>query len=259
MLNNQAKFLLIVAIAVLLLFLIYNYNSSKSMDQPKPTQMLPAVQPSQAFSGGRLEGFADNYPDAEIPSINNLPQQLDNNTNILPNPYSDKLLAKMNGKNSAKGKYKQSNYTGGDRGTTSTGEWNNYFDTNNDIIGSAMNENKGFVPLDETGNNFAVFNSTGKEKCGGNQNCAPEDLFDVDKYLPQEVKDDWFDVVPEPVSVKNRHLINITKPVGINMIGESNKNSSHDLRGAPNNPKYVVSPWLQSTIEQSSSAFRPLI
>ena len=47
MLNNQAKFLLIVAIAVLLLFLIYNYNSSKSTAHIGPIGSTgPAMQPA---------------------------------------------------------------------------------------------------------------------------------------------------------------------------------------------------------------------
>jgi len=63
--------------------------------------------------------------------------------------------------------------------------------------------------------------------------CKPGNLFDVDKYHPQEVDDDWFEVIPKPISVKNRHLINITKPIGITTIG-----SVLPL------PKFVISPWL---------------
>ena len=49
-------------------------------------------------------------------------------------------------------------------------------------------------------------------------------IFDVERYLPREVDDDWFDVQPEKISVKNRHLINITKPIGINTMGTKLKN-----------------------------------
>ena len=58
---------------------------------------------------------------------------------------------------------------------------------------------------------------------------AAFDSKEVDKYLPQEVNDDLFEVQPEPISVKNRHLINITKPIGINTI-DTPKNSINKIK-----------------------------
>ena len=55
--------------------------------------------------------------------------------------------------------------------------------------------------------------------------------------------------MPEPISAKHRHLINVSRPVGVNTIGNSLRNASWDLRGSPPCPKFVVSPWQQSTIE----------
>ena len=80
-----------------------------------------------------------------------------------------------------------------------------------------------------------------------------DELFKLDDLLPQEVHSDWFEVMPEPISVKNRHLINVSKPIGINTIGTSQKNASWDLRGSPPCPKFVVSPWLQSSIEPDTN------
>ena len=78
------------------------------------------------------------------------------------------------------------------------------------------------------------------------------------EYLPQEVNDDWFEVQPEPISVKNRHLINITTPIGVNTIGTSLRNASWDIRGTPACPKYVVSPFLNSSIEPDTN-LKPLL
>ncbi len=165
-------------------------------------------------------------------------------------PESAWLRNKFNSRNKAKRGYKRSSYSGARRGSLGPSEWDAYFDHNNNIIGNAqIGDNDKFLPLDESNGGFAVFKSGGRATCGSNQNCQPEDLFDVDKFLPQEVNDDWFEVQPEPISVKNRHLINITKPIGINTIGTSLKNASYDIRGAPACPKFVVSPWLQSNIE----------
>lgn len=175
-------------------------------------------------------------------------------------PTSDWLCDKFKSRNKATpgGCYKGSSYDGARRGNTAPSGWDKYFDQNNDIIGGSQNgAPQDFLPVDESGGNLAVFKSTGGPVCGSNQGCQPEDLFDVDKYLPQEVNDDWFEVQPEPVSVKNRHLINITKPLGVNTIGTSLKNSSYDIRGSVSCPKSIVSPWGNSSIEADSN-LKPL-
>lgn len=78
--------------------------------------------------------------------------------------------------------------------------------------------------------------------------------FEVDGIDPHVAHDDWFEVVPEPemVSVKNRHLINVSRPIGINTVTGNFRHTSWDLKGTPPCPKFVVSPWLLSTIEPSS-------
>jgi len=169
-------------------------------------------------------------------------------------PEATYLEKKFDGRNKAKNGYKRASYSGSIRGNLGPSDWESYFDHNNNVVGNSQTgDNDKFLPVDESNAGFAVFKSQGRTTCGSNQNCEPEDLFDADKYLPQEVNDDWFSVQPEPISVKNRHLINITKPIGIDTIGTSLKNASWDLRGAPANPKYVVSPWLQSSIEPDTN------
>jgi len=156
---------------------------------------------------------------------------------------------------SADGK-KVISYKNGDRGFTSVGNWQKHFDNNNKIIGVKSKDNK--IPNgSDIGSDYASFKSKKDGKCGVGQDCSPDELFDIDKYLPQEMNDDWFENVPEPISVKNRHLINTTRSVGINTIGSSNRNASHDIRGVPTNPKFVISPFLNSSIEPSIQ-YRPL-
>lgn len=127
-------------------------------------------------------------------------------------------------------------------------DWEKQFES---IIAPGLDgNNAGFAPNDESAGAFASYQpGEARASCGSNQDCDPEDLFNADNYLPQEVNDDWFDNQYEPVSVKNRHLINVTRPIGINSIGSSKKNASHDLRGTPACPKFVVSPFLNSSIE----------
>lgn len=174
-------------------------------------------------------------------------------------PESDWLRQKFNSRNKAQRGVKRSSYSAGMRGNLGPSQWDDFFEHNNNVISNSQTgENDKFLPIDESNGGYAVFKNKGRATCGSNQNCEPEDLFDVDKYLPQEVNDDWFEVQPEPISVKNRHLINITKPIGINTIGTSLKNASYDIRGTPANPKYVVSPFLNSSIEPDVN-LKPLL
>jgi membrane-associated HD superfamily phosphohydrolase len=76
--------------------------------------------------------------------------------------------------------------------------------------------------------------------------------YDSKSYLPQEVNDEWFDTdfSQAKKNVKGDKLINTDKYiVGIDTVGQSLKNASHDIRGTIANPKYNVSPWLNSTYE----------
>lgn len=270
MLNTQTKVLLLVFAGLVLVYLLYNnktenFTSEESnkrmtdIDNPNnnlPHNMEEMVNP-QEENINRQESEMP-IQDAHVPipredMIKYFPQ------NDYAPPESDWLKQKFNGRNKAKaGAFKRSSYSGAKRGALGPSDWDDYFDHNNNVIGNSQTgDNDKFLPVDETNGGFAVFNSKGRATCGSNQNCEPEDLFDVDKYLPQEVNDDWFEVQPEPISVKNRHLINITKPIGINTIGTSLKNASHDIRGTPSCPKFVIAPWLNSSIEPDTN-LKPL-
>ena len=154
--------------------------------------------------------------------------------------------------------YKQINYSGGNRNGKPSSDWQDQFLTSNELLGISSQ----FSPLDETNNMYASFskknegeniNLDGNARGKNAKDESPEDIYDVDKLLPKEIKKDWFEVTPEPIRVKDRHLINTTRPVGINTIGTTLKNPSLDIRGAPSCPKYVVSPWMQSSIEPDTN------
>lgn len=92
-------------------------------------------------------------------------------------------------------------------------------------------ENREFSPVDDVSDKLAAY--------------VPKKTDEG--LLPVEEKD-WFEDVT-PTRIKNRHLINIYRPVGVNTISTSLKNPSLDIRGNPANPKTVVSPFLNSSIE----------
>ncbi|ARF09443.1 hypothetical protein Indivirus_1_66 [Indivirus ILV1] len=243
MLNPQTKILLLVFAGLVLIYLLYNGRSEHYDNIVDGTADASRLQPV-------LQPATDVNPN-ETPKEPSLDSLANEDLTKKFSPEAAWLESKFDGRNKAPpGEYKVSDYAKGRRGNLGPSNWDSYFDSGNNVIGASQTgELDKFLPMDETNGEFAVFKTKGRSKCGSNQNCDPEELFDVDKYLPQEVNDSFFEVMPEPVSIKNRHLINITKPLGINTIGTSLKNASYDLRTEPANPKQVVSPWLQSSIE----------
>lgn len=145
--------------------------------------------------------------------------------------------------------YKSSSYLDGIRGNddTTLNALDSYDSQLAETIDySKMNTNDEFEPLDETKGQFSSYKLNKK-------NFTTNELMNSDKLLPQEVNKDWFESVPEPIKVKNRHLININKPIGIDTIGSSMKIANRDIRGNIPAPKFVVSPWLNSQIEPDLS------
>ncbi|AYV78815.1 MAG: hypothetical protein Edafosvirus36_5 [Edafosvirus sp.] len=282
--SSQTKCLLIVAALLLLIYFIYtqnnqpihndgklSYDNEKMQGAPERVkgsgeisndykfvknmdnnvQMPPGI-PAPGSCGNKAQMVndmvtTDNRSNSSDDSASVASNESDVERQNMPgNKENQILLKRMTGKNHTKGGYKRINYTDGVRGNVSPAEWENYFNKNNELLEDSQQkcENGDFAPLDETKNSFANYKPNKIQK-----KQKDEDLFDVDQLLPQEVNQDWFEVMPEPIAVKNRHLINIAKPIGINTIGSSLKNPSYDLRGTPPNPKFVVSPWLQSSIE----------
>lgn len=247
---SQTNNLVLLIGIVAMLYFLYRYNTS-------PVHNDGSVELDNTTYLPEENALYDQLPEeAEEQSVPHLPQ---NDYSPPENKNWLKQKFKTRNKNSPDQPYKKSSYSGALRGNLGSSAWDDYFDHNNNIVGNSQTgDNDKFLPVDETNGGYSVFKSKGKSTCGSNQNCEPEDLFDADKYLPQEVNDDWFEVQPEPISVKNRHLINITKPVGINTIGTSLKNASHDIRGVPSCPRFVVSPWLQSSIEPDTN-LKPML
>jgi hypothetical protein len=80
------------------------------------------------------------------------------------------------------------------------------------------------------------------------------DKFNADSLLPKEKNKDWMDDPYESTSVKNTHLINIYRPIGVNTIQTSLKNANRQLRADPIVPKISgVSPFLNSSYEPDTN------
>lgn len=70
------------------------------------------------------------------------------------------------------------------------------------------------------------------------------------ELLPTQKNADWFQVPNEKFNLLQAVDLEIPEiKIGIDTVGQSRKNATYDLRAAPPNPKFVVSPWQNSTIE----------
>jgi hypothetical protein len=163
----------------------------------------------------------------------------------LPQSDSEKvLLQKMTSKNSAKqGEYKDVSYAAGNR-NSNTKDLDSFFEQGDPLN---SNDNNNFTPNNDSNDQFAAF--SGKPR----RELSDDEKFNASAMLPKEERQDWFEDVT-PQKIKNRHLINIYRPIGVNTVITSRKNGSLDLRGNPVNPKTFVSPFLNSSIEPDVNA-----
>lgn len=140
-------------------------------------------------------------------------------------------------------KYVESSYS-------ANGNRNNLKNVDTDfykVADVAKNYTDRYQPVEETDANAAPIKLPNKKE-------TERDKYNVNSFLPQEEEKDWFETI-ETVDVKSSNLINIYRPLGVNTIGSSQKNATYDLRGTDKAvcPKFVVSPWLQSSIEPDRS------
>ena len=235
-LSNETKILIFLAIVIVIGYFLYNNrktsvntaehlegNVSNSNASDNSSMDSTESSASTASSATVSDASASTASTASTASsVSGNTESVDHAAIKVPEITSIKR-----GKNAnMEGTPKQVSYKDGKRG--GPGELDKFF-----IQGNAENaaENAEFSPADYVSDKLAAY--ANKKVDEG--------------LLPVEEKD-WFEDVT-PTKIKNRHLINIYRPVGVNTISTSLKNPSLDIRGAPANPKTVISPFLNSSIE----------
>jgi hypothetical protein len=204
------------------------------VNQPIHNEGLVSVSSDHRSPSDDVNDLIDKLKDEENAQHPITAEEIDVDANTRKN---------LEWKNKAKSGEVKSNYRDGMRGNAAVDDWDEFYKVNTDLVDkSYIQNNDKFQPFDETHGNLATSDVGEKRKY------SPEELFKVDKLLPQETQPDWFEVMPEPIKVKNRHLVNVTRPVGINTIGSSLKVPNYDLRAAPVCPQFVVGPWNQSSV-----------
>jgi hypothetical protein len=232
-LSTQQKFvILVLAVALLLYFM--NKDNDNYTDVTNTNNLIKNIESDQNDS--QISDALDNLvsTDDDHDGINNSLSSIEK---------------KMIGKNSKENNVKVSFSTDARESNRTDKVLDDFFERGNSVTNVSSN-NELFEPLEDSnknGNSYAPIN------LGKPVKQTTKDIYNLDNFLPKQVNEDWFDNVPEPISVKNRYLINISKQVGVNTIGSSHKNASWDLRGEVYCPKFVVSPWMQSSIEPDTS------
>ncbi len=231
-LTNEQKILIFIAILVVVIYVAYNRCSEpraavrehlagdvgamKDDDSTDSSSVdsTATTQSSETVSSASTASTASSASTASAPAVMNVPTDA-------------QQMQIRRGKNAnTEAAPKEVSYKDGKRGGAS--DLDRFF-----IGGNVDNaaENSEFGPADYVSEKLASYAAQKTDE----------------GLLPVEEKD-WFEDVT-PTKIKNRHLINIYRPVGVNTISTSLKNPSLDIRGAPANPKTVVSPFLNSSIE----------
>jgi len=190
------------------------------------------------------ENYEDNIENSGVDKVIDDLIQKENEEYPITSPDLENDM-NITWKNQAKNnKYKNSSYIQGIRGNNESQDVLDTYNTRlaDSIDYSTMADNDKFSPIDESDDKFSPYEQKKKK-------FTTSELYDSEKLLPQEVNKDWLEVMPDPIKVKNRHLININKPIGTDTVGSSLKIASHDLRGNIPAPKFVISPFLNSSVE----------
>ena len=251
-LTGNQKLLILAVLILVVLYLIYtqkgkstskqenfvNDNSIESFDESVCSDSITSD----------LTGTSNNS--SNDPSCSSDDSSLPDNQDPELDKVSVKKMLdkKMKNDNSAKpGTYKHASYACNKRDQVGTQQLDDFFE-----LGNPFNENNNndFYGKDE-GSNLAAYAGCGSKKL------SEEEKFNSSALLPKEQNNDWFDTcadVTKGLKIKNRHLININRPIGVATISTQRKNPSYDVRGNPANPKYVVSPFLNSSYEPDINA-----
>ena len=118
---------------------------------------------------------------------------------------------------------------------------------------SEFSENSNFGPNPGSSGDFGPANLGDFSHKSKSQQEKLMNMFNSNNYLPNSNKTDsslekGFQILENPVSVDNPNLIPVQRSIPVSSTMGNSRNSSRDIRGDIPNPKTVVSPWQNSSI-----------
>lgn len=267
-LNDKTKTLILFGIIVVVVILFYmnkeNFelltDTKKDIKDKKEEQKEEQKNNTQQTQNDNksisTESSKSSKSSKSSNESENKQQNLVSGNELKPELYFDEVLSdndpsrnvnilkKFRTRNSSKtGKFQSSNYIDGKREGDTT-KLDKFFEE-----GGPLNSEKlGYTNSDSTSPIQYNLYVPGKQR-----KMKDVDKFNAESLHPQEKNKDWFDDPYESTSVKQSHLINIYRPIGVNTIQTTLKNPSHDIRGSPPNPKFAISPWMNSSYEPDTN------
>ena len=207
-----------------------------------------------------------NTVDTDIDSLDELIREVETGNNLQINNPNHKLYKKRSTSvNSAKNGFRKVSYAdsayrvnfNGENDSMSSEsqqELDNMYDDALIFKNSEYTTNNNFTGKNDTDGqwespNLKDFTTTGQQ----NQQEKILNMYNSTNYLPNESMldkklADGFQILENPVSVKNPNLIPVLRSIPVSSIMGSNKNATYDIRSEPPCPKTVVSPFLNSSI-----------
>jgi hypothetical protein len=236
MANFNSNILLVILAAVILIAIIYYLN--KNDDQPIPNQGTISNNNNNNNNNiGTNENMGTN-----ISGLINTQTSNNHYSDDISDSIVDELVSQHN--TTDKSINYDSGYSASDPMANQYGPFSGYGQK------QQLNFRKTELPYSDNEYDQRDF-SYKKKKFSKRTPNDIKDLFDVDKMLPQEIEQDWFDVdtLQGAKKIKGTHLIHPKVHMGNNTVGSSLRNATHDIRGDIPNPKISVSPWNNTTIE----------
>lgn len=254
---DTAYVVIIILIILIIIYFIYQQNNQQPQVTVKEGMCATDGVRRDVRKGGRPTGLKNGV----IPR-NVKPRYSEDHADALV----DNLIGQMQGD----GNYRQ-------WGPNRSGD--DLAESNSNLPGSLGS----FKPEDTMASDYAPFRSINKEQLKYNKMEHPydedtydprnfsfkkkqwkmktfddlRDNFNSKKLLPQEVEDDWFDVIPHDSTrlIDGTHWIDPSIAIGVSTVQSSLRNASHDIRGDVPNPKIQVSPWNNSTIAEDNNLY----
>jgi hypothetical protein len=216
--NRNTVILFVVIAGIVAYFLITNNSSSTAVHNEGS---LTYSEPEMHYQELQQEGESDEMMSMGTSS----------SSGSMNNKFRTRDTA-------PEGTYKHSSYAGGNRENNDLNNLDKFFESVAPLEEPRVN---GVMGFNEDGNVHASY------KGGSHRKLSDDDKFNASELLPKEHKYDWFDD-SQATPVANTHLINISRPQGVNTI-LSKRYGVRDVRGIIPNPRNLVSPWNMSSVE----------
>ena len=236
MLDNNL--ILLIAIGVVV-FLIINLNATKSASKS-------AKKSSRQQKPEKLEKYYentdyDNIENTDYYNIENFESKDSQPLYQLPPASASAPYGILNNAPSpASGSELNTLYNSNLKGSPSPG-----FDSNITNVGNAANYGQGY--------NLGINNSYPRLSKFTSQGPVQKTPLISDDLLPKKTEN-WFENPSIGTKIDDANLLaDAVFKTGVDTIGSTRKNPSYDMRGNIPNPKFPISPWMNSSYEPDNN------